>query len=462
MNTGLQRLREHRPARAGWYVVLVAFLAVVYGPVLGRGFIKDDFRWIAEGQRAVAGGLVRALTGNVGFYRPVVTFTFALDYAVCGVEPICYGLTNFAVLVGCIAGIGALGRALGLSEASAFVAAAIWSLNFHGIGGALLWTSGRTSLLVTCCSAFAASAWLRRRHGAATVWMAAALLSKEEAILMPLALVVSGRSRAGRPDVPPSRLRHVVALAVTVAVYLAMRFNSGAIAPLTAPSYYAPTLDPAIVGRNVLEYLDRAATWPLALLLVACTVTRTLPRTGPCRSTLSFGGLWFVLAHLSTVFLPVRSSLYTLLPSVGVALAVACLLASVWHAQSPTVRRRLLVAAVLIPAVLYPVYVARTRHMAALTMLSGRVMDTLRAVNARVAKGQVVVLRDDRSVRPNLAEVFGTLLPEVRVVLVPNAGALWLDPPPESPAGVPPPPAPNRGSALLLTLRDGHLVEARP
>jgi hypothetical protein len=38
----------------------------------------------------------------------------------------------------------------------------------------------------------------------------------------------------------------------------------------------------------------------------------------------------------------------------------------------------------------------------------------------------------------------GSLLPEARVILVSNAAALWLDPPPESPAGVAPPPAPDR------------------
>jgi hypothetical protein len=67
---------------------------------------------------------------------------------------------------------------------------------------------------------------------------------------------------------------------------------------------------------------------------------------------------------------------------------------------------------------------------------------------------------DDRAVRPNLGEVFGTLLPEAQLILVPNAGALWLDPPPESPTGVALPPAPDRGQSLVLTLRDGRLMEA--
>jgi hypothetical protein len=462
MNGVISCSRERVPARAACYLGLVVFLAVVYGPVLGRGFVKDDFQWIAEGRRALSGELVPVLTGNVGFYRPVVTLSFAVDYALCEVEPICYGLTNFALLIGCILGLGAVGRALGLSEGAAFVAAAIWSLNFHGIGGALLWTSGRTSLLVTGCGVLATTAWLRGRPAAAVVWMAGALFSKEEALLLPPLLVASSWLPFGTPISPRVRTRHVLALAILEAAYLYLHHRSGAIDPLTAPVYYRPTFEPAALLRNVAEYLDRAATWPLALLIVACAITRSRPRLCDCRRASIFGGAWFVLAHLPTLFLPVRSSLYTLLPSVGVALAAACLLASVGRMQSDTVRKRLLVAAVLVPIVLYPVYTARMRRMAALTTLSGRVIHTLREVNARVEGGQVVVLRDDRRARPNLAEVFGTLLPEARSILVPNAGELWLDPPPESPAGVPPPPAPDREHSLTLTLRDGRLVEARP
>ena len=460
MNVDPRSSRERLVARVGWYLVLVGFLAIVYGPVLGRGFVKDDFRWIAEGQRAASGDLGQALTGNVGFYRPVVTLTFALDYTLCGVEPVCYGLTNFVLLVACIAGIGALGRALGMPAAPAFAAAAIWSLNFHGIGGALLWTSGRTSLLATCSGVLATAAWLRGRHLVAVLWMGGALFSKEEALLLPLLLAASSRLGFDSPSVMPIRTRHLFALAGVAAAYLVLRHRSGAFDLITAPVYYTPTLNPAVLGRNVLEYFDRAGTWPLALLIAACTATRTRPRLGDCRRVASFGGVWFVLAHLPTLCLPVRSSLYTPLPSVGVALAAACLLAAVWRTQSPIIRRRLLVAAVLLPVVLYPVYVARTRRMAALTALSGRVIDALRAANARMADGRVVVMRDDRAVSPNLGEVFGTLLPEARVVFVPHAAVLWLDPPPESPAGVAPPRAPNRVDALVLTLRDGRLIEA--
>ena len=31
-----------------WFWLLLCWLALLYVPDLGRGFLKDDFRWIAE------------------------------------------------------------------------------------------------------------------------------------------------------------------------------------------------------------------------------------------------------------------------------------------------------------------------------------------------------------------------------------------------------------------------------
>jgi hypothetical protein len=98
--------------------------------------------------------------------------------------------------------------------------------------------------------------------------------------------------------------------------------------------------------------------------------------------------------------------------------------------------------------------------MAALTTLSGRVMHTPREVNARVEGGRVIVRRDDRRARPNLAEV-GTLLSEGPVDLIPNAGALWLDSPSHRLA-CPHRPRPTASThSLTLMVRDGRLVEVR-
>jgi len=47
---------------------------------------------------------------------------------------------------------------------------------------------------------------------------------------------------------------------------------------VSAPAAYQFALDPASLGRNVLEYLDRAATLSTAAVLVMSLVARAVPR----------------------------------------------------------------------------------------------------------------------------------------------------------------------------------------
>ena len=81
---------------------LTLWLGVLYLPYVGRGFLKDDFRWIAEGRIESVDDLLRIVTGNLGFYRPVVTLTFGFDYALYGLHAYGYALTNFGLLVACV------------------------------------------------------------------------------------------------------------------------------------------------------------------------------------------------------------------------------------------------------------------------------------------------------------------------------------------------------------------------
>lgn len=74
--------------------VLLALFLVVDVPDAGHGFIQDDFRWIVESRAADAGDLIALFGTNIGFYRPVVGISFALDHLVWGARPFGYALTN--------------------------------------------------------------------------------------------------------------------------------------------------------------------------------------------------------------------------------------------------------------------------------------------------------------------------------------------------------------------------------
>lgn len=62
---------------------LLAFLAV-YAPVVGLGFLSDDFRWISVSRVLEPTDVIRILESNTGFYRPVVSLSFSLDYWLFG------------------------------------------------------------------------------------------------------------------------------------------------------------------------------------------------------------------------------------------------------------------------------------------------------------------------------------------------------------------------------------------
>ena len=418
-----------------WLVLLVCWLGLVYLPDIGRGFLKDDFRWIAEGRIASFADLSRIVSGNLGFYRPLVTLTFSANHALFGLHSYPYALTNLAGLVLCVWAIRRLALALGLAGTAATVACALWALNFHGIGGSLLWISGRTSLLLTLFSVLAVTSWVRGQPLSAAAWLAAAVFSKEDAVVVPIVMALWSTLRGRFSEVLS---RGAVAL-LPLAIYVAARQASGAFSYWNAPPYYTPTADLGVVGTNVLQYLDRNATLSLATLALLCLAARTLPALDRDRRRLVvFGVAWAAVCQAPTLFLEARSSLYVLLPSVGIAIAAAAMAQTVWERQSPRFRRNLLVAGTVLVVASWPVYHARNLRLVRQAELSAATIAALGRLGDR-ATGRAIVLRDDPNARDNFASAFGALLPDVHRLVVPQAAGLRIEPAVQTgPAAEPP------------------------
>jgi hypothetical protein len=438
---------------------LLAFV-LAYVPDMGRGFIKDDFRWISEsGAESVADALALFSRDN-GFYRPLVSLSFATDRALFGVRPFPYALTNLLVILATAAVLHALARGLGLSTGAAAFAAGAFLLNPHGIKDAILWISGRTSGLLTLLSLLAALAVVRGR-----VWWAAggvmlALFCKEEAVLLP-AILAAGAGLRARARLPPRRaLLSSWPLFLPLPVYFVLRSMTSAYLPGTAPAHYRLSLDPGLIARNILEYTDRACIIPLlAIGLIALTVRRR-PRLDPGEhAVLLWSLLWIAGGYGLTVWLPVRSSLYAVLPSVGAALAGAVLAQALWREAAPGPRLKLLVAAALVPLLMVPLYRGRNRRTVREAELSTAALDDLAHAFADHHPKTTFVLEDDPQAQPNLERSFGTLLEEavflrtgrVRSVRYSPAAATWTV------AEI----APYRptGPRTVLALRGGRLLE---
>lgn len=417
-----------RPTKRVTLLALLPFLVVlvIYLPDLGRGFVKDDFNWIAHSRSEQPRDLLWLFARSNGFYRPLVALSFAADDRLFGFRPFGYGLTNLLLLFASMAALASLGRALGLTAGTGVLAAALWALNFHGINMALLWISGRTALCLTLFALLATQAFVQERTIAAVVWYQLALFSKEEAVLLPAILAVwggvhcrSASSEAPRRFDARGALRRVWPLLMPLGLYLVLRSRTHAFLPWTAPPFYRPTFDLALLARNFVEYADRGCTLSVAVLLVLCLTLRRLPHPGPREQRwVLLGIVWLVGGYGLTWFVPARSSLYACFPSIGAALASAALACSLWDEISASARRRLLVAGLALPLLLVPVYRARNAPEVRAADLSTVALTDLRAAATAIPPGTVIVLRDDLRAKATLDDSFGTLVEEaVRLAL---------------------------------------------
>jgi hypothetical protein len=430
---------------------LTAAWLLAYGPTIPGGFIKDDFAWIYHSRLNGWSSASPTLPSPGGFYRPLVQLSFSATEALFGTNPMPYALTNLALGLACGAAIYALARGLGLAAWAALAATAVWAFNFHGINMAIVWMSGRTSLLGTLFSTLAALALARNRGITAGMLAFAAFLSKEEVVALPLILslwlVIGGES-----------LKRSLGLWIALALYFVMRGYAGAVGISDAPPYYRFTFDPGHVATNIVEYADRSMTLGVLLLIAAAMALKRLPAlTSRERRVVGMGAVWLAGGFAATIWLPVRSSLYVVFPSVGSALAVATLLAAVVRGSEPRRAWRAAIAGVILPFLLLPIYWQRNVRWTELRRLSAATIHAIRSDN--VPGHRLVVLEDDLATRANFRHVFGGQLPEAAAVLFDDV-SLWIEPPPpeiDSAAK----PAPD-GRIVTFRLVDGRVQLARP
>jgi hypothetical protein len=429
--------------------VLLAALCLAYAGDAGHGFIKDDLRWIRETRVHSPGDFARLFERSDGFYRPLVSVSFALNSATSGLAPKAYGLTNLALVVANAALIWLLARRLRAAAGPALLAAGVWAFNFHGINMAVLWISGRTSLLVTTFALLTAIALTAGRVWLAGLCCLLALLSKEEAALLPLALALwSAYDASGTITARIAAVaRRTWPCFAALAIYLALRVRTDAFWPAEAPSYYRLTFSPSMLATNIVQYVDRAITWPAvaALALYAASAWRARFDAAE-RRILVFGGIWLVCTFGLTVFVPVRSSLYAVLPSVGSALAAGAVASAALRA-APQRATAGLAALALLPLLLLPAYWQRNERWVRLGDLSAAVLSQVRTAAER-QPGRPIVLLDDPTERFNLEAAFGNIWPD--------AAALFLPPQTNAIIASDPPAMPD---ARILRLEGGRLVE---
>jgi hypothetical protein len=446
-------------------LLLFAAACAIYLPDVGHGFIRDDVGWVGQNGMSSWSDARHVLDTRAGLFRPAVSLTFAIERRACGTRALCYGLTNFALLIACALAVYALGRAFSLPAGGAMAAAALWLFNWHGISSAVLWISGRTALMLVLSATLAAAAFVRGRWLLAAALAAVAMLSKEEGVLVPAVLIAwsaleSYRER--RVMVSRRTVNFAVASMAVWLLYFFLRSRSGALTTASAPAFYRLDVSAGRLLSNGPEYLDRSLTFTVAVLVLFWLLWR--PSVGEAlrhtRRLSWFAVIWWIGTFAVTMFIPVRSSLYACLPSVGFCILGAAILSEGWN-RLPAGRRSVAVLAGLaLPFLLWPVYHARNKDLVDATDVSARTIAALRRVATEKGANTVVVIDDDRSRRASIDTALGTGLQDAADALVTPRIRVWMNPPPSDAelGGIGA--APDRPD-VRLKLSGGQLVEVR-
>lgn len=239
---GLERISD----RSLWlFVSLIAF--GVYANSLGNGFAYDDLVSVEQNQLIVSlGNTWKIFTtgywqqwiGATSSYRPLFTFSLALNHAVGGLNPFGYHLANVLLHCANCALFFILARKYGLPKSFALLAALIFAV--HPVHTeAVSNVVGRMEVMGTFFCGLAWLFWKRNPERsipaakelvAAAFFFLCALFSKENFILFPAGLFLA--EWLSRPDVPgfgklPRLIGPYFVFVPSVIIYLGFRLLSG-------------------------------------------------------------------------------------------------------------------------------------------------------------------------------------------------------------------------------------------
>ncbi|MEO5616931.1 MAG: tetratricopeptide repeat protein [Candidatus Eisenbacteria bacterium] len=164
-----------------------AVIVALHGHVLLYPFLEDDYLFISEAGRGLAGSLTHAFNSVGSYFRPVSReLYFWTLLRLFGQNPLAFHLVNFGLLATTLLAVALIGRRLaGLR--TGLLAAAFYSL-FYPHRVTIGYASCAQDLLATALACGAVLAHLRGSRWLAGVAYLLALLSKESVAPLPIVL----------------------------------------------------------------------------------------------------------------------------------------------------------------------------------------------------------------------------------------------------------------------------------
>lgn len=343
--------------------LLVALAVAVHAPTLGHRFLLDDGVQIFKNPAVTAGAplaayfLDRSTTSsradyNTRIYRPLRNLAFRAVVIVGGVRPLAFGLANLALYAGsALLVLALLSRLTGDATAAAW-ATALWvvlpvhvePVAYASALGDLLSLALELGAILVALPYLAGGA--RWRVAASSALAAAAMFAKEMAVTEPALLALAAVAAGPALAVGQRRAlgRVLAAHALVALAYVALRTHVvGAVgqdrvtaATLAVGLREAPWLLVHYLWISVAP-LGHAASYRVAppstleLLLTLLALAATAVASFCWRRSLFVGLAWFAVALAPVLHLvPLWADLadrFALFPSVGLALALAAVLA---------------------------------------------------------------------------------------------------------------------------------------
>jgi hypothetical protein len=319
------------------YLTISIFAFLLFLPMIGHGFIHDDFvHLFSVAYDPLWSGLTKANGGP--FYTPLAWLTFKIDWVLWGWKPMAFAVVNLILHVTNIILLYHLTLSLYRSVIAARWAATGFALLYPANTWAMMWISTRAHIIVTLfyLATLLATVWYARteRHKVPAIcvivlFATSAIFSKESGVTIPaaIALVLLNEriSRKQNHISVPSLIGLFTALAAILLVYARIRAQSGAI-PITFSENqwytYIPSLP--ILLENALRYGWR--TYGLLTIIAgAIALSLHLRRHSHClrsvtRNDVLFSLMLFNITIAPFILLPGRSGIYSYLPGTAAAL----------------------------------------------------------------------------------------------------------------------------------------------
>jgi tetratricopeptide (TPR) repeat protein len=249
--------------------LLVLAGLLVYANSLSGVFTFDDVASVEENAsiRSLGAALTPPERGEPVAGRPVVNLSFAINYALHGLDVRGYHAVNVAIHIGCALLLYGLVRRTGLEESVAFAGALVWTVH-PLLTEAVNYISQRTELLMSLFYLLTLYASARGWTAVAIAACALGMACKETMVTAPVLVVLYDRvfRYPSLEGAFRERWRLYAGLAATWVLLAALiwsgpRWESAGFSTGVSPWTYL--LNQAVM---LVEYLSRAV-WPASLVL---------------------------------------------------------------------------------------------------------------------------------------------------------------------------------------------------